>query len=151
MFMNRLLALLAVMVVVALLMLAPTDIVDMLPADMIDNITIYCCSSTLGGVYNGVLYEVGCTVDSYYYTVSCCSGIEGIAVAMDSSQCTLEQLLEYLQISTTVEVSDYSSHIYGYYAKLDNSIIIDGNLVNVHIVVTDSGYIVGTPILLGSY
>ncbi len=149
--MNRLLALLAVAVIVALLMLAPTDIVDMLPAEAVSNITIYCHGSTLSSVYNGILYEVSCSADNYHQTISCCSGIEGIAVVVDNSQCSLQQLLDYLDISNTVDVSGYSSHMYGYYAKLGNSIVIDGNLVNVHIVSTDNAFVVGTPILLGSY
>lgn len=148
--MRILLALLAVAVVVAWL-LTPVGLVELLPADYIDGITIYCHSCTVDSVHNGILYEVSCTADSYYNTMLCCDGIEGIAIEVDSSMCSLQQLVECLILSNTVQVSSYSSHMYGYSATLPDSIIIDSYRINVHIVTTDTSYIVGTPILLGSY
>ncbi len=149
--MNRLLAILAVTVIVATLLLLPNCIVDMVPDSAITDITIYCHSSTVSAVHNGVLCEVECQAYNYSSVFSCCSGVEGVAITVDSSKCTLQQLLDYMGVSGSTTAGKYSNSLYGYSAKLGGGIIIDNRLVNIHIVVRGTQYIVGTPILLGSY
>ncbi len=143
-------ALLALVVILSVVAMQPLCL--QLPRQYVDSIVIYCASSSIDAVDNGVLYEVASSVNTYADDILCCDGIVGYSMWVHRYSCSIEQLCDLLEVSVSItyDIADYT-HIYGYCATLGTGIVIDMHRINIHIVTTDEYYVIGTPILLGSY
>ncbi len=149
--MNKLLAMLAVVIVIVALVMSSSRLVDALDSTDMLEITIYCAHYEGSAPCNGILYEVCCDTGSYSSQLLLCSDIAGYAVLVDNSAVTVEHICSMLSLTNVTNISSYSNCIYGYSPYLCDSIIIDSRRINVHIVTTSYGIMIGTPILLGSY